>query len=510
MDLSPTRRHLLAALPAVGMAAPGAAVTGPALAVGAHPTPSRGHGNVSLLKDPRRIAEHGGVLATAGEGEVFWEQMPTSSDRADAEVVVDRADRRHPIEGFGPALTHSAAWLLLRRPRAERRALLRELFSPQGPIRLTTLRIPLGTCDFAPEGPEPRYYSLADRRGPDTDPLAHLSIARDEDTILPVLREIVGIAGELTVIMSPWSAPAWMKTSGDLVGGELVDDEATRAVYAEYLARTVAAYEEAVPGLRVSLLTVQNEPLHDTAAYPCMGMSAPVQVDVIRRVRRELRTRRLRTRVLAYDHNWDRVDYPTEVLDTLAAEGIDDVGAAFHAYGGVASAVDPLHDAHPDARIWFTEQSGTQNPAQPPEKDFADGVWWMSTQLFLPALTHHHRGVVLFNLVLDQDGGPGPSTFTNGTGLVQINTATGALTVNSELVVMAHHSRFLPPGSRVVGATSTEELPALAVEREDGRVVVVLHNNAPARAVTVRVGRQRLTAELPGWTLATYVLPRKR
>jgi hypothetical protein len=36
--------------------------------------------------------------------------------------------------------------------------------------------------------------------------------------------------------------------------------------------------------------------------------------------------------------------------------------------------------------------------------------------------------------------------------------------------------------------------------------VVVLHNNHAAREVTVRVGKRRLTASLPGWTLATYVL----
>ena len=494
MDLSPTRRSILTALPAAGLVAAG---------------PPRGDSEPLLLADPHRTAERGGVLATAGEGEARWEQMPTSARRGEAEVAVDLGDRRHRIEGFGPALTHSAAWLLLRRPRAERRALLEELFSPRGAIRLNALRIPLGTCDFAPESHRARYYSLADRRGGHRDPLAHLSLARDEETILPVLREIVDIAGELTVIMSPWSAPAWMKTSGSLVGGELIDDDTTRALYAEYLARSVDAYEEAVPGLRVTLLTVQNEPLHDTAAYPCMGMGPEVQIDVVRRVRRELAERRLRTRVLAYDHNWDRVDYPTAVLDALAEDGIDDVGAAFHAYGGTADAVDPLHAAHPDARIWFTEQSGTQDPAKSPAQDFADGIWWMSTQLFLPALVHHHRGVVLFNLVLDQDGGPGPATFTNGTGLVQIDTATGALTVNSELVVMAHHSRFLPPGSRVVGCPWTEDLPTLAVEREDGAVVVVLHNNAAARSVTVRLGRRRLTAELPGWTLATYVLPRR-
>lgn len=464
---------------------------------------------MAMLAQQTEVDRKGGVVATHGDREVVWEQVATTADVGDAVVDVDSQDVRHPLESFGPALTHSAAWLLLRMPRSRRLELLKQMFSPTGPLRLTALRIPLGTCDFAPEDGEATYYTFADEQGPESDPLAHFDISRDEETILPVLREIVAIAGTLNVIMSPWSAPAWMKTSSSLIGGHLHDDEATRQIWARYLARALEAYQQAVPGLTVSAVTVQNEPLHETAAYPCMGMTAPVQSEVILHLLTELDQRDLQSTVLAYDHNWDRVDYPMAVLDELHASGLADarrVGAAFHAYAGTADAVIPLHEAHPEAPLWFTEQSGTQDPAKPYEGDFSDGIWWMSSQLFLPALRHHHRGVILFNLVLDQDGGPGPATFTNGTGLFQIDEATGDLTPNSELYVMAHHSRFLPPGTPSVASTAPEGLLNVAALRADGSVVVVLHNNAPARAVTVRAGDRMLTAELPGWTLATFVL----
>jgi glucosylceramidase len=198
--------------------------------------------------------------------------------------------------------------------------------------------------------------------------------------------------------------------------------------------------------------------------------------------------------------------------DALAGPGDDPqrVGSAFHAYAGSADAVEPLHAAHPDSPIWFTEQSGTQDPDKPYEADFADGIWWMSNQLFLPALRHHHQGVILFNLVLDQDGGPGPATFTNGTGLFQVDESTGALTPNSELYVMAHFSRFVPAGSPVLASPDAEDLPNVACLRPDGSVVVVLHNNAPARTIRVRAGDRELTVALPGWTLATCVLTERQ
>lgn len=40
------------------------------------------------------------------------------------------------------------------------------------------------------------------------------------------------------------------------------------------------------------------------------------------------------------------------------------VGAAFHAYAGSAPGVAPLHKAHPDAPLRFTEKSGSQAPPQ--------------------------------------------------------------------------------------------------------------------------------------------------
>jgi hypothetical protein len=41
-------------------------------------------------------------------------------------------------------------------------------------------------------------------------------------------------------------------------------------------------------------------------------------------------------------------------------------------------------------------------------------------------------------------------------------------------------------------------------------VVVVLHNNAPARTIRVRAGDRELTVALPGWTLATCVLTERQ
>ncbi|PWH07413.1 hypothetical protein DEO23_01875 [Brachybacterium endophyticum] len=520
-DASPTstsRRRALLGGATAAVAAGGAAVTAPIAAADGRGGHGRGQGSghghqhgtaraatgVPIVSIPRQ----GGVIATSPDPATMFTALPASTEVAPTVIDVGAPLRGRRIEGFGGALTHSAATLLLQMGTKRRSALLTDLFSPTGAHRLNALRIPLGTSDFTTDAD---YYTFADWKGPSADPLRHLSIERDEASILPVLREILAINPQLTVLMSPWSAPAWMKTSGSLIGGSLHDDARTRALYAEYLARSVQEYRRRVRHLEVAAISVQNEPLHGEAQYPCMTMTADEQVDVIARTQDALARHHQSTEVYVYDHNWDHPEYPIEVLDGLAAKRRDAWGVGFHAYGGdAASAGDAVQEAHPGARIWLTEQTGTRNLEKSYPENFAECLSWMSTNLFLPSLAHRHRGVILFNLVLDEDGGPGPSTFTNGTGLVQWEADGTKLTPNAELLVMSHFSRFVTPGSQLVETSVDGEGLLCVGARSGGRDVVVVHNNREPRDVSVRRSRSVrghvLTAKIPAVALATFVL----
>ncbi len=54
----------------------------------------------------------------------------------------------------------------------------------------------------------------------------------------------------------------------------------------------------------------------------------------------------LTTKIIAYDHNADRPDYPLTVLDDAGARPFVD-GSAFHLYGGDISALSTVHNAYP-------------------------------------------------------------------------------------------------------------------------------------------------------------------
>jgi glucosylceramidase len=71
-----------------------------------------------------------------------------SSSNGDLDISVDHGLEEQRIEAFGAAMTHSSAALLNGMPHDQRTELLEELFAPDGTVRLSTLRLPLGASDF--------------------------------------------------------------------------------------------------------------------------------------------------------------------------------------------------------------------------------------------------------------------------------------------------------------------------------------------------------------------------
>jgi len=128
--------------------------------------------------------------------------------------------------------------------------------TPRGRIYFENSWVTVGASDFSLAD-----YSYNDLSGGEVDPdQSEFSLGRDLDHLIPVLQEIVAIRPDLKIMATPWSAPAWMKTNGDLRnGGQLRNDLLNS--YAQYF----VAYLEAMAdvGVPIHALTVQNEPRPD-------------------------------------------------------------------------------------------------------------------------------------------------------------------------------------------------------------------------------------------------------
>jgi glucosylceramidase len=413
-----------------------------------------------------------------------------------ADVVIDITKKYQSIVGFGAALTDSSAWLIQNKlNEGQRTALLRELFGPPPNLNLNMTRLTIGASDFSLQ-----HYTLDDLPAGEVDPaLLHFNVASNLQDVIPAVREVLSVNPQLRIIASPWSAPAWMKTSANLIGGELLPQ--FESAYADYLVKYLDTYRGY--GIPIFALTLQNEPGFVPVTYPGMEMPAATRARIIAQyLGPALAGRKPKTRILGWDHNWDAPEQPLGVLaDPDAARYVD--GIAWHCYSGTPSAQSDVHRAYPGKDAYITECSGGDW-----ESARNGELMWFARDLLLAGLRHWARGVVYWNLVLDEQHGPHFGGCDLCKGVVTIDSRTGEVSRNDEYYAFAHFSRFVLPGAVRVGSGETDkEINNVAFQNAaDGSVVLVMVNShVDARRVFVTQDQVRFQYTLPAQSVATFV-----
>ena len=414
---------------------------------------------------------------------------PATGDEA---VTIDTSQRFQKVHGFGAAMTDASAQLLSQLPEDKRKAVMAELFGrgPNG-LGLSFTRLTVGASDFSPE-----HYSYDDTPGNAPDPeLKHFTIDYARRYVLPRTREALAINPDLMVMISPWSAPAWMKTTKSLIQGQLVPEY--YPAFANYLARTVEEFER--EGVPVSMLTIQNEPDFEPADYPGMRVNSPDRAVIIgKHVGPIFRARGLKTEILDYDHNWDNPEMPWAVFsDPIARKYVS--GVAWHCYEGDVPAQSQVHDAFPDKETWFTECSGGE--WQP---KFDETLEWMIDKLIIGGANNWSRGTLLWNLALDPKHGPHKGGCGDCRGVITIHPATGEVIRNVEYYVLGHASRFVLPGAWRVGVAKRDDgIEAAAFLNVDGSRVLILHRKSGDTPISVELDGTSYSLPIPAHSVAT-------
>ena len=464
-------------------------------------------------------------ITTANGQDKLTRQAPLSfsaSPPANLTVTVDPTRTFQAMTGFGGSLTDSSAAVLYSLSPSARDAAMHLLFDPATGDGLDFLRQPIGASDFVAA----QDYTYDDLPPGQTDyPQRHFSIAHDQAQILPLLREAERINPRLTIMATPWSPPAWMKTSGSLIGGRLIDDPKIYYSYALYLLKFVQAYR--AQGVHVDFISVQNEPQNRTpGTYPGTDMPSVQEEKVISDLGPMLRAAGLSTKILAYDHNWaehpndiastppdetaDTNDYPQQVLSSPAARWVS--GVAYHCYYGDPSAMTALHDQFPGQAIYQTECSGSQSAV--PADTFSDTLKWHARNLEIGSTRNWAKTVVNWNLALDPSGGPHLGGCATCTGIVTVGPGD-TVTPDAEYYALGQLSRFVQPGAVRIASTSfgttgwNGQIMDVAFVNPDGSTVLVAHNeNDNPQSFSVSENGQSFNDALPGDSLATFVWAR--
>jgi len=408
-----------------------------------------------------------------------------------ANLNVDSTVQYQAIDGFGYTYTEGSAHAISQMPVASKATLFNELFgSAESSINVNFLRLGIGATDLSTS-----VYSYDDMPSGQTDPtLANFTLAKDQVVLIPQLKEVKAINPSVKFLSTPWSPPVWMKDNNSSIGGNLQPQY--YQVYANYFVKYLQAMQS--EGLPVYAITPQNEPLH-AGNNPSLHMTAQEQANFIKNnLGPAINTAALQTKIIIYDHNADRPDYPLAILaDAGARQYVD--GSAFHLYGGDISALSTVKAAYPDKNIYFTEQYTASNG------NFGGDLVWHTKNVVIGSLRNHSRVVLEWNLANDPGFGP----FTPG----GCNTCLGAITAsntgytrNVAYYIIAQVSKFVPAGSKRIASDNLGSVQSVAFLRPDGKkTLLVLNESASANSFNIKFNGKWMPVSLPANSVATYV-----
>jgi len=412
-------------------------------------------------------------------------------------ISIDEAKTFQQIDGFGFALTGGSAQTIIRMSAGARAALLKELFgTAANQAGISYLRLSIGASDL-----NETVFSYDDLSAGATDTaMQHFSLGPDKTDVIPVMKEILRINPSIKVLGSPWSPPAWMKTNNDARGGRL--KPVYYPAYALYFVKYIQAMK--ANGITIDAITVQNEPLHP-GNNPSLLLTAPDEADFIKNhLGPAFAKAGIRTKIILYDHNADRPDYPILILDDPQAKKYVD-GSGFHLYGGQVSALTDVHNAHPDRNIYFTEQmvvGFNDQGVDITNMDIADPV----SRIIIGATRNWSRNVIEWNLAADPQFKP----FTDRGGC---NVCQGAVTIDKDAVThnlayyaIVHASKWVRPGSVRIASNETAGLSNAAFKTPAGKIVCIVANTGTeTQTFDIRYKNKYATISLPGRSAATYV-----
>lgn len=412
-------------------------------------------------------------------------------------VLLDDNKKFQTISGFGGTFTEAAAVTLSKLGQKNRKKILKAYFDLKEGHGYTLCRTHINSCDFSLGN-----YAYAEVDG-DTD-LKYFSIERDQKYLIPFIKEAMKTAGnDLKIFASPWSPPAWMKTTGKMnEGGKLKPEY--RSTWAEYYCRYIKEYKKT--GIPIWGITVQNEPEASTSWEGCI-YTAEEERDFVRdHLGPALIKKGLpHINLIIWNHNRNRLYERAKVVldDPKAAQYVWGVGFNWYA-GDNFDNVQLVHEAYPDKRLLFTE--GCYFPFSMENiKSWDAGERYAESMI--NDLNRFAIGWVDWNLLLDESGGPnhvGNFCFAP----IHADTNNDSLYFMNSYYYIGHFSRFINPGAvRIICASTHDSLETTAFLNRDGKIALIVLNRSDDNiSFAIKYKDKAIATESLSHSILTFIL----
>lgn len=457
-----------------------------------------------------------------------------NSNEITPDVVIFPDRTQQTMEGFGACFNELGWTSLSELSEADRQSIMKELYEPGLGANFTICRMPVAANDFAVN-----WYSYNETEGDFA--MENFSVDNDKRTLIPFIKSAQSYNPDVKIWASPWSPPSWMKynkhyastssqrmaemakqfaerrrAQGDTaqIGGffanvanpayqndlpidkegregtdMFIQEDEYLEAYALYFKKFIEAYRN--EGINIFAVMPQNE-FNSAQVFPsCCWTAAGLSNFIGSYLGPAMEE-------VGVDVYFGTMERPNEALvDTIIQNeesGKYIKGVGFQWAG--KDALPGINKRYPDLAMFQTEQ------------ECGDGKNDWAGFLHSWDLMKHYlnNGVSVFeywNTSLLEGGISRWGWAQNS--LVVVDAASKTYRYSLEYYLLKHASHYVLPGAIKIETQGYDDL--LAFKNQDNSIVIIIANQTVNNnMVSIKIGDQILTPELPANSVNTIKL----
>jgi glucosylceramidase len=402
--------------------------------------------------------------------------------------------------GIGGAITDASAEVFAKLSKDKQKELMTAYYDKEKGIGYSLLRTTIHSSDFASGS-----YTYINEGDKD---LKTFNIDHDRQYRIPMIKEAIKTAGgKLTLYASPWSPPAFMKSTNNMLRGGTLLPEYYQS-WANYYTKFIKAYEK--EGMPIWGITVQNEPMATQTWESCI-FSAEAERDFLKNFLGPTMKKEglADKKIIVWDHNRDLMTHRANVIFSDPEASKYAWGMGFHWYenwSGGSSMFDnvrKVYEDYPSKNLLFTEGCIEKFDAKKYQ------FWANGERYGTSMINDFNNGTVGWtdwNILLDQNGGPnhvGNFCFAP----IHADTNSGELIYTPSYYYIGHFSKFIHvDAKRVSTSVSQSNLLSTSFLNVDGKMVTIVMNQTN-KTVTYNliVASEKSVVVIPAHGIQTLV-----